>query len=132
MPMKDILVPATPADLISQIIDLQVQIDSAIDSGQRHALLRKQAMLRRLAGRVLPSDDRLGQLTLHLAAARRDIHALTADLRACDDRKDYGVGFIALTQALLAAQTAAHHAFAAINAHLAPTAPLAMRSDERA
>lgn len=41
MPMKDILVPATPADLISQIIDLQVQIDSAIDSGQRHALLRK-------------------------------------------------------------------------------------------
>jgi hypothetical protein len=130
--MNDILVPATPADLIGQIIDLQLQLDTRSDAAQRTDLINKRALLMRLAERVLPANDTVTQLTLHLSAARSDIHSLTADLYACDDRKDYGTGFIALTQALLTAQRAADTAYAAINAHLAHSPPLRDRNNESA
>lgn len=130
--MSDVLVPATAADLIGQIIDLHIQIAHAPDDSTRAALVTRHKVLARLAARVLPDDPQIRQWAAHLGAARSDIFSLTADLHACDARKDYGTGFIALAQALIAAQRAADHAFAAINTHLQPTAPPRPQTDEAA
>jgi hypothetical protein len=113
--MNEILVPADPADLIDRIIVLQLRIDATDDPAERGDLRRKLALLSRLADRIMPPDDVLNDLTRQLKAARRDQTSLVVDLRACDARKDYGIAFVALSRALLAAMTSAEAARDGIN-----------------
>lgn len=118
--MNDILVPTNPAELIDQIIDLQLRI-AAAGPRQPSDLLRRREVLSRLAARIMPPDEELAQLTEHLVTARSDLFNLTQDLRACDARNDYGTAFVALSQSLLAAMAALDAAKAAINDHVAPS-----------
>lgn len=113
--MTDILVPADPADLIDRIIALQLQIDAMPENPARAELISKQALLTRLAARVMPADDTMSDLTKQLCLARHDMMHLKQDLLACDARKDYGTAFVALAQALLTAMMAVDDARAAIN-----------------
>ncbi|WP_322891175.1 MULTISPECIES: hypothetical protein [unclassified Yoonia] len=113
--MTDILVPADPADLIDRIVGLQLRIDTTDDPVLQTELRRKHALLLRLADRIMPPDDRLQDLVHQLGDARRDLRTLVIDLQACDSRKDYGVGFVALSQAMLAAIISAEEARAGIN-----------------
>jgi hypothetical protein len=121
--MNDILVPCDPADLIDRIIDLQLRIESAPDSPQRSDMVRQRELLSRLAARVMPQDDRMTTLTRDLFAARSDLFSLIRDLQDCDQRKEYDTGFVALTQAMLAALAAAKTARDAINCHAAAHSP---------
>ncbi|WP_322893056.1 MULTISPECIES: hypothetical protein [unclassified Yoonia] len=120
--MNEILVPADPADLIDRIIELQLRID-AMPANQRSEMLRKRDLLTRLAGRIMPPDDDLADLTEQLFTARSDIFNLTQELLACDARKDYSTAFVALSQSLLAAMTALDRIKGAINSHVAPVIP---------
>lgn len=113
--MTDILVPADPADLIDRIVGLQLRIDTTPDLPLQAELRRKHALLSRLADRIMPPDAMLHDLILQLGDARRDLMTLVQDLQACDARKDYGVAFVALSQAMLAATLSAEEARAAIN-----------------
>ena len=117
--MNDILVPCDPADLIDRIIDLQLRIDAVPDGTNRSDMVRQRELLSRLAARVMPQDFAMTQLTRDLFDARSDLFNVIRDLHASDQRKDYDTGFVALTQALLAAMTAAETARAAINRHAA-------------
>lgn len=113
--MTDILVPAEPADLIDRIVGLRLRIDTTDDPVLQTELRRKHALLLRLADRLMPADAMLQDLIHQLEDARRDLRALVSDLQACDSRKDYGVGFVALSQAMLAAMISAEEARAGIN-----------------
>lgn len=113
--MHDILVPADPADLIDRIIVLQLRIETTDDPALKSDLTGKHAVLVRLADRIMPPDDELAGWMLQLGAARRDLLSLGRDLRACDRRHDYGIAFVALSQAMLAAMQAADDARDGIN-----------------
>ena len=125
--MHDILVPADPADLIDRIIALQLRMDATPDNAARSDLARRQALLTRLAGRVMPADQQMADLTQQLHSARYDLVSLTLDLRDCDARKDYGIAFVALSQALLAAMATIDATKAAINICADLAAPPALR-----
>lgn len=113
--MTDILVPADPADLIDRIVSLQLRIDMTDDLLLQSALRRKHALLSRLADRIMPAEPMLHDLIRQLGDARRDQATLIHDLQDCDARKDYGVAFVALSQAMLAAILSAEEARAGIN-----------------
>lgn len=119
--MHDILVPAEPADLIDRIIALQLRID-ALPAAPPPDLSRRYALLATLATRIMPTDAAMADLMGQLQVARSDIASLTLDLRACEARKDYGTGFIAMAQGLLAALIAVDHTKEAINRHVATRA----------
>lgn len=113
--MNDILVPADPADLIDRIVDLQLRLDAADDPVLQTELRRQHRLLSRLADRIMPPDDLLADLIQQLGDARRDQMTLVRDLQICDARRDYGVAFLAMSQALLAAIGSATEARTGIN-----------------
>lgn len=99
--MTDILVPVGPADLIDQMTQLQGQANGAPDLTRRAVCASRLARMERIAVRALPplpdpSHDAV-------IAARHDVMRLEADLRACEARAEFGLGFIALTRAYLEA-----------------------------
>jgi hypothetical protein len=113
--MNDILVPADPADLIDRIVDLQLRLDAADDAVLQSELRRQHGLLSRLADRIMPPDDLLADLIQQLGDARRDQMTLVRDLQNCDARKEYGIAFVALSQALLVAIASAAEARTGIN-----------------
>ncbi|MCG3269085.1 gluconate 2-dehydrogenase subunit 3 family protein [Yoonia sp. I 8.24] len=122
--MNNILVPLAAADLIDRIVVLQLRLEIGVHDQHHAATARQKALLDRLADRILPRDDELGRIWGRLYTARRDLHTLEEDLRACDERGEFGVPFVALTRALLAARDGLDAIRAEIDAHLgAPFAP---------
>ncbi len=122
--MNNILVPLAAADLIDRIVVLQLKLETEVHDQHHAATARQKALLDRLADRILPRDDELGRIWGRLYTARRDLHALEEDLRACDERGEFGVPFVALTRALLAARDTLDAIRAEIDAHLgAPFVP---------
>jgi len=113
--MNDILVPADPADLIDRIVALQLRIDAMDDPSLQSELRRQHGLLSRLADRIMPPDDILPDLIQQLGDARRDLASLLKDLQICDARKDYGIAFVAMSQALLAAIASVEEARKGIN-----------------
>ncbi|EAQ08168.1 hypothetical protein [Yoonia vestfoldensis] len=113
--MNDILVPADPADLIDRIVDLQLRLDAADDPVLQTELRRQHGLLSRLADRIMPPDDVLADLIQQLGDARRDQMTLIKDLQNCDASKEYGIAFVALSQALLATIASAAEARTGIN-----------------
>jgi hypothetical protein len=122
--MNDILVPLAAADLIDRIVVLQLRIETGMNDRQHAVTARQKALLDRLADRILPRDDELGRIWGRLYTARRDLYVLEEDLRACDERGEFGVPFVALTRALLAARDTLDVVRSEIDAHLgAPLLP---------
>ncbi|SFR52006.1 hypothetical protein SAMN04488005_2497 [Yoonia tamlensis] len=102
--MNEILVPLAAADLIDRIVVLQLRLETAAHDSDYGVTVRQKALLDRLAERILPQDVELQRLWGRLYAARCDLYVLEQDLRACDERGEFGVPFVALTRALLAAR----------------------------
>ncbi|MDO6591415.1 hypothetical protein DS901_09940 [Loktanella sp. D2R18] len=122
--MNDILVPLAAADLLDRIVVLQLRLETGAHEQHHSVTARQKALLDRLADRILPRDDELGRIWGRLYAARRDLQALEEDLRACDERGEFGVPFVALTRAFLAARDALDAIRAEIDTHLgAPFVP---------
>ncbi|WP_106746716.1 hypothetical protein [Yoonia maritima] len=116
--MNEILVPLAAADLIDRIALLQLQIDNGAGECTNGAAVRQKNLLDRLAHRVLPDDVELHRMRLHLYEARCDLYAIEEDLRACDERAEFGVPFVALTRAFLASRDALEDAKAELRDHL--------------
>lgn len=101
--MADILVPVGPADVVDQMIVLRACAHAASDPNRRAACARRLVNMQGRAAAVLPQDAGVDQLRADLVAARHDIIALEADMRDCEARGDFGIGFVALARAYLAA-----------------------------
>ena len=116
--MNEILVPLAAADLIDRIVVLQLRLEMTVPDQQHAATVRQKALLDRLADRILPHDPELRCIWGRLYASRRDLYTLEEDLRACDERGEFGVPFVALTRALLAARDTLDAVRSDIDAHL--------------
>lgn len=100
--MNDILVPLAPADIIDQLAQLKLQLESAKDA-DLHAHFSKQRHLLQLAlDRLLPGDDVQAAMQDLLYEVYADLHALEGDMRDCESRSDFGPAFVALAQSYLA------------------------------
>jgi hypothetical protein len=116
--MNEILVPLAAADLIDRIVVLQLRLETGMNDQIHTVTARQKALLDRLADRILPRDAELCNIWGRLYAARRDLYVLEEDLRACDERGEFGVPFVALTRAFLAARDALDAVRCEIDAHL--------------
>ncbi|WP_052700846.1 hypothetical protein [Loktanella sp. S4079] len=125
--MNEILVPLAAADLIDRIVTLQLRIETSAIHAQDDPIMRQKNLLERLAHRVLPDDPEIRRIRRDLYEARCDLHAIEEDLRACDERADFGVAFIALTRALLASTDALEEVMTELRDHL--TKPLLMNEE---
>ena len=125
--MNEILVPLAAADLIDRIVVLQLQIETAVHGQQDGRIIRQKKILDRLASRVLPDDPDLHRMQRNLYNARCDLLAIEEDLRACDERAEFGVPFVALTRAFLASRDALDHVMTELRDHL--TKPLLLNEE---
>ncbi len=99
--MVDIYIPVGPAELVDQMIVLQSLAAHTPDPAPRAAYARRLAQMQALAVEVLPKTSALSSAAV--TAARHDVMQLEADLRACEARSDFSVGFVALSRAYLSA-----------------------------
>lgn len=125
--MHEILVPFAAADLIDRIAILQVRLETNGNDIRYGSTARQKALLDRLASRVLPDDPDLQRMGRNLYDARYDLYIIEEDLRACDDRAEFGTAFIALTRAFLASRDALDAIKSEIDDHLCK--PLLARHD---
>ncbi|MDX8354615.1 hypothetical protein [Cognatiyoonia sp. IB215182] len=100
--MPDIYIPAGPADLIDQMVVVQTLAANAPDATSRTLYSQRLSQMETLAAELLPPHAH--RSTAGVTAARTDLLQLEADMRDCEARSDFGVSFIALTRAYLAAR----------------------------
>jgi hypothetical protein len=118
--MADILVPVGPADVVDQMIVLQARALAVADPYRRAATARRLASVQGRAAAVLPQDADVEQLRADLVAARHDVIALEADMRDCEARTDFGIGFVALARAYLEALDILENRKLAYDTHAEP------------
>ena len=116
--MNEILVPLAAADLIDRIVVLQLRLETTVTDHQHATTARQKALLDRLADRILPHDPELRRIWGRLYETRRDLYTLEEDLRACDERGEFGLPFVTLTRALLAARDTLDLVRSEIDLHL--------------
>lgn len=102
--MSEILIPIAPADLIDRLTRLQLRAQQVTGAVGCPAILHQIAQLQLAADHALPPQEQLAVLWGDLAEANADLFALDADLRSCEERSDFGPGFVALARARIAAQ----------------------------
>lgn len=102
--MPDIFIPMGPADLVDQMTVVQTLAADAPDPALRAAYFQRLSRMEMLAAELIPAN--VHPSVAAVTAARADLLQLEADMRACEARADFGVSFIALTRAYLAARAA--------------------------
>ena len=99
--MNEILVPLSPADAIDRLAKLKLQVEEADDPKLMAILTQQRDILQRTIDRIFPEDDAQKTFPHLLYEIYADLHALEADMRACEIRSDFGPAFVALTQSYL-------------------------------
>ncbi len=119
--MADILVPVGPADVVDQMTVLQAC--ASVDPNRRAASARRLAGIQGRAAAVLPQGSGVDLMRAGLVAARLDVIALEADMRDCEVRADFGIGFVALVRTYLDALDILDSSKLAYDTHVEPLLP---------
>lgn len=98
--MKDILVPVAPGELIDKLTILRLKSEKISDPEKRANILHEQIALQGIADVVLPNDPLLLELWQKLYEINADLWVIEDDIRACEQRGDFGPAFIALARAV--------------------------------
>ncbi|MDX8349900.1 hypothetical protein SLH49_18080 [Cognatiyoonia sp. IB215446] len=117
--MPDIFIPASPADLVDQMVVVQTLAAEAQDASSSAIYSRRLSQMETLAAELLPPNAHPS--AAGVTSARTDLLQLEADMRACEARSDFGVGFVALTRAYLDARATLVEQKRAFDAAISPT-----------
>lgn len=98
--MNDILVPTAPGELVDKLTILRLKAEKIRDPNKLANVLHERAVLQAIADTALPASDALAALWERLYAINADLWAIEDDIRAFEDRADFGTGFIALARAI--------------------------------
>ena len=99
--MNEILVPLSPADAIDRLAKLKLQVEEADDPKLMAILTQQRDILQRTIDRIFPENDAQKTFPQLLYEIYADLHALEADMCACETRSDFGPAFVALTRSYL-------------------------------
>lgn len=98
--MNDILVPTSPGELIDKLTILRLKSEQITDAVKLANVRHEKAILQGIADRALPMSDALAALWDALYRINGDLWVIEEDIRAFEDRRDFGAGFVALARAV--------------------------------
>lgn len=97
--MQEILVPTSPGELIDKITILDLKLARVSDEAKLGNIRHEHAVLTALANRLLPQTS-IGGLRAELARINAELWQIEDDIRACEERQDFGPDFVALARAV--------------------------------
>lgn len=98
--MKEILVPTAPGELIDKLTILRLKTEKISDSEKLRNVRHEQTTLQAIADDALPPSDALIALWDQLYRINSDLWDIEDDIRAFEQRNDFGAGFIGLARAV--------------------------------
>lgn len=98
--MSEIMVPVAPGELLDKISILRLKTERISDPDKLANVRREYDMLCGIAAEAVAPSTALTELMDRLYAVNADLWVIEDDIRACDARGDFGVGFIALARAV--------------------------------
>lgn len=98
--MTEILVPISPGELIDKLTILRLKAERIEDEVKLNNVTIELEMLSRVSDASLPTDDRVDALTEDLYQTNSELWEIEDDIRRCEERGDFGEGFIGLARAV--------------------------------
>lgn len=98
--MTNIMVPISPGELLDKLTILELK-SKAIRAPEKLANVDTELRaLTEVARKSVPNDEIVSVLRDELLEVNADLWQIEDDIRACEARKDFGAGFIALARAV--------------------------------
>ncbi|HXG11259.1 MAG TPA: tetratricopeptide repeat protein [Gemmataceae bacterium] len=98
--LAPILVETTAGELIDRITLLEIKSERLTDPVQQHRVRRELETLTKLRDRALVPSAELTELTAQLKEVNAALRRIEDDLRACEQRQDFGPTFGELARSL--------------------------------
>ena len=98
--MKDILVPVSPGELIDKITILQLKKNNITDGVKLANVSYEFSELMAHADRSIPQSAELSALWEKLLEINSQLWVIEDDIRACEQKQDFGPEFIRLARAV--------------------------------
>lgn len=98
--LKPILVPASPGELLDKIAILRIKSERVSDAGKLANIRFELAQLDDVARQYCPASTALANLTAELKTVNEKLWDVENDLRACEQRGDFGAGFVELARSV--------------------------------
>ena len=98
--MSEILVPTAPGELIDKLTILRLKSEKMTDPEKLMNVRHEMAVLQKTADDAVEMSDALRGLWNVLYAINADLWVIEDDIRACEAKRDFGPGFVALARAV--------------------------------
>jgi len=99
-PLKPILVPTAPGELIDKIAILQIKVQRLGPGPQLQHVQADLALLTAIRDRAVTPSSALDRLTQALAAVNEELWQAEDDIRACEQAGDFGPKFVAVARSI--------------------------------
>lgn len=98
--MEDILVPVSPGELIDKLTILRIKSERISDPAKLVNIRHEQDVLSAVVADKVPASDALSAEWDTLYQINSALWEIEDDIRACDDKGDFGDTFIRLARAV--------------------------------
>jgi tetratricopeptide (TPR) repeat protein len=97
---RGIPVPVSPGELLDKITILEIKAERFTDPAKLRNVRTELAQLVAARDRALTPSAELDRLTAELKAVNETLWQIEDDIRLCENRKDFGVSFVALARSV--------------------------------
>lgn len=98
--MSDILVPVSAGELVDKLTILAIKSEKIVDAEKLKNIQSEFDALSKVAAEALPQSENLKKLWSQLQSINEDLWTIEEDIRAYEDRSDFGAGFVALARSV--------------------------------